>query len=64
MAWIGAIVSAVLAILKSIWGTSTLQKEVISETDQDVDLDSALGDPSRLPDPDQLQRNVRSGQRE
>jgi hypothetical protein len=54
MGWIGAIVAAVLVLLKGIWGTNTSKKETQLETNQDNDLDSALANTDRLPDPDKL----------
>jgi hypothetical protein len=54
MGWVSVVISAFIALIKGFFGTDKIREDVVSETKQDADLDSALADPSRLPTPDKL----------
>jgi hypothetical protein len=61
MGRVSVIVEALLAIFKGIFGTSKPKEEKVYEADQDADVDAALADPSRLPDPDKLRGDAGAG---
>jgi len=61
MGWVSVIIEGLIAVLKGFFGTDETKKETVREADQDADIDAALANPDRLPDPDKL-RDDRSGE--